>query len=67
MESNHDKEQNQMGYTGRGKGPQGVDKAPGEESSSGPDQFVQQTQKGKDQVDGDLDQGSDRPLDRQDI
>jgi hypothetical protein len=47
---------------------QGVDKAPGEEQREEPiENFVVETQKGKNQVDGDLSKESDRPLDQQDI
>lgn len=47
---------------------QGIDKAPGEEEREGPvENFVAQTQKGKNQVDGDPDKKSDQPLDQQDI
>lgn len=48
-----------------GHGPQGVDKAPGEETSEDNVQFTQQTQKGK-KVDGDPSQQGDKP-DEQDI
>ncbi|RYY40978.1 MAG: hypothetical protein EOO08_03890 [Chitinophagaceae bacterium] len=50
-----------------GHGPQGVDKAPGEEPSEDNVQFTQQTQKGKQSVDGDVDRPEDGPLDRQDL
>ena len=53
--------------TNKGRGPQGIDKAPGEETPQNNEQFVAQTQKGKNKVDGDLSQESDRPLDEQDI
>lgn len=42
-------------------GPEGVDKAPGEETPAAPDQFLQETQKGK-KVDADLSNESDRPV-----
>ncbi len=45
-------------------GPQGVDKAPGEETSANPDQFLQETQKGKNKVDGDPSKESDQPIDQ---
>jgi hypothetical protein len=51
----------------KGRGMQGIDKAPGEETSQTTEQFTSQTQKGKNKVDGDLSKESDRPLDRQDI
>ncbi|GAB4091240.1 hypothetical protein [Flaviaesturariibacter terrae] len=50
-----------------GRGPQGVDKAPGEEPSQDNVQFTQQTQKGKQQVDADVDREEDRPVKEQDI
>ena len=51
----------------KGRGMQGIDKAPGEEPASTTEQFTSQTQKGKNKVDGDPSKESDRPLDRQDI
>jgi len=51
----------------KGRGMQGIDKAPGEETSQTTEQFTSQTQKGKNKVDGDLSQESDRPLEQQDI
>jgi hypothetical protein len=44
-----------------GHGPQGVDKAPGEEDSEDNVQFTQETQKGK-KVDGDPSQETDKPI-----
>ena len=49
------------------RGPQGVDKAPGEETPTSSEQFISQTQKGKYKVDGDPSKKEDAPLDRQDI
>ena len=49
-----------------GHGPQGVDKAPGEEPSEDNVQFTMQTQKGK-KVDRDPSNPSDEPLENQDI
>jgi hypothetical protein len=46
---------------------QGIDKAPGEEPAAAPEQFIAETQKGKNKVDGDPSQESDKPLDRQDL
>lgn len=54
-------------HTDTGRGPQGVDKAPGEETSQNTENFVAQTQKGKNQVDGDPEKESDRPVEKQDI
>lgn len=50
-----------VGYTNPGEGMQGVDKAPGEESASSPDNFVKDAQKGKNKVDGDPEKESDQP------
>lgn len=50
----------------RGHGPQGIDKAPGEEASQDNVQFQQESQKGK-KVDADLTQPQDRPLKDQDL
>lgn len=42
---------------------QGIDKAPGEEQTSGtPENVVAETQKGKNKVDGDPSKESDRPI-----
>jgi hypothetical protein len=51
----------------RGHGPQGIDKAPGEEPSQDNVNFVAETQKGKQQVDADLDREQDRATDQQDL
>lgn len=51
----------------RGRGPQGVDKAPGEEPSQDNVQFTQESQKGKQSVDADLDREEDRPLGEQEV
>jgi hypothetical protein len=53
-------------YAGRSHGQQGVDKAPGEETSEDNVQFTMESQKGK-KVDADLEQSKDRPLDKQDL
>ena len=53
-------------HTGRQHGPQGIDKAPGEETSQDNVQFTQQTQKGK-KVDRDPAQEQDEPLEDQDV
>jgi len=58
---------NHKAYTGPGHGMQGIDKAPGEEPARDADQFVAQTQKGKNKVDGDPSQDGDKPLPDQDI
>ena len=54
---------NEMAKPGRGQ--QGIDKAPGEETpqDGDPVPVVYETQKGKNKVDGDPSQESDQPLD----
>ncbi|MGZ3881698.1 MAG: hypothetical protein ACXVBF_10190 [Flavisolibacter sp.] len=47
--------------TGKGHGKQGVARAPGEETSQDLQNVVQETQKGKNKVDGDPTQESDQP------
>lgn len=49
-----------------GHGPDGNDKAPGEETAQDTIEFIQQSQKGK-KVDADLTEEKDRPLDKQDL
>jgi len=51
----------------KGRGMQGIDKAPGEETAQATEQFIAQTQKGKNKVDGDPSKESDQPLNRQNI
>ena len=46
-----------------GRGPQGVDKAPGEEPSADTVQFTQETQKGK-TVDADQTEENGRPIEQ---
>ncbi|HEX2606275.1 MAG TPA: hypothetical protein VHK91_02805 [Flavisolibacter sp.] len=53
--------------TNKNRGMQGIDKAPGEEPAAAPEQFVAETQKGKNKVDGDPSLKSDKPLENQDI
>ena len=50
----------------RGHGPQGIDKAPGEETAQDEVPFVQESQKGK-KVDADPTQESDQPASQQDL
>ena len=50
----------------RGHGPQGVDKAPGEEPSQDQVPFTQESQKGK-KVDADPTQESDQPASQRDL
>lgn len=52
----------QQEQPGRGHGPQGIDKAPGEETSRDTENVVAQTQKGKNKVDGDPSKESDQPI-----
>jgi hypothetical protein len=49
--------------TSGGQGPQGVDKAPGEETTEENVQFTKETQKGK-KVDGDPSKESDQPVEQ---
>ena len=50
----------------RGHGPQGIDKAPGEETPQDTVPFTQESQKGK-KVDADPTQESDKPGTQQDL
>ena len=50
---------------GRGHGPQGVDKAPGEETAQDIENVVAQTQKGKNKVDSDPSKRSDQPIENE--
>jgi hypothetical protein len=61
-----DKKQNQQETTEGSHGMQGIDKAPGEETPGAPDQFISQSQKGKNSVDGDPSKQSDQPIPQQD-
>lgn len=47
----------------KGHGPQGVDKAPGEEEAEDLSNFKENTQQGKQQVDADVTKESDRAID----
>lgn len=49
-------------FAGKQHGPQGIDKAPGEETSQDTENVVAQTQKGKGKVDGDPSQQNDQPV-----
>ena len=66
MQQGNNGEQTPNKLDNRGHGPQGIDKAPGEEPSQDNVQFTQESQKGK-KVDADLEQESDKPLDKQDL
>lgn len=48
--------------TGKGHGRQGIDKAPGEEAAQDPTNFINETQRGKNKVDGDPSKKSDQPI-----
>jgi hypothetical protein len=52
-------------FPGKGHGAQGIDKAPGEESSQDTENVVVQTQKGKNKVDGDPSLESDQPIENE--
>jgi len=49
--------------TGKGHGRQGIDKAPGEETSQDEKNVVADTQKGKNKVDGDPSKPTDQQID----
>ena len=51
--------------TGKNHGPQGIDKAPGDETPQDTENVVAQTQKGKNKVDGDPSKESDEPLEKE--
>jgi hypothetical protein len=51
--------------TSKGHSRQGIDKAPGEETANDMENVVADTQKGKNKVDGDPSQESDRPVEQQ--
>jgi len=57
-----DKNSTQGDVTGKGHGRQGVDKAPGEETAQDMENFVAETQRGKNKVDGDPSKESDQPI-----
>jgi hypothetical protein len=46
----------------RGKGMQGIDKAPGEEPAHDTERVIYETQRGKNKVDGDPSKESDQPI-----
>jgi hypothetical protein len=58
-------EKNEDKFANKGHGPQGIDKAPGEETSGDIENVVVQTQKGKNKVDGDPTQESDQPIENE--
>ena len=50
--------------TSKGHGAQGIDKAPGEETAQDTQNLTQQTQRGKNKVDGDPSSESDQPIEQ---
>ena len=56
---------NEGDHTGKTHGPQGIDKAPGEEPSQDTENVVAQTQKGKNKVDGDPSNKTDQPIENE--
>ena len=48
----------------KGRGMQGIDKAPGEETPDTRENVTWETQKGKNKVDGDPSKESDQPIDQ---
>lgn len=50
--------------TSKGHGRQGIDKAPGEETAQDLQNVTQETQRGKNKVDGDPSKESDQPIDQ---
>jgi hypothetical protein len=63
MINNKDKEQpSPADMPNKGKGMQGIDKAPGEEPAQSTENVIWETQKGKNKVDGDPEKESDRPI-----
>ena len=62
MKENNDERINSLDNPGHG--PQGIDKAPGEETPQDDVQFIQQSQKGK-KVDADLSNEQERPIEQE--
>ena len=52
-------------FANKNHGPEGVDKAPGEETAGDIENVVAQTQKGKSKNDGDPSEESDRPIEQE--
>lgn len=63
--NNNSERSTQQERPGRSHGPQGIDKAPGEETSQDTENVVAQTQKGKNKVDGDPSKESDQPIENE--
>ncbi len=52
-------------FAGKQHGPQGIDKAPGEETSHDTENVIAQTQKSKGKVDVDPSQKTDQPIENE--
>jgi hypothetical protein len=63
-QQNGGKDSLQDNLSGKNKGMQGIDKAPGEEPAMDTESVSWETQKGKNKVDGDPDKESDRPIEQ---
>jgi len=63
MNEQQEKGKDKSEVSGKMHGPQGVDKAPGEEPSEDNVQFTEETQKGK-KVDADPEKESDKPAEQ---
>jgi len=64
MDKRNDRDPLKDDMTSKGHGRQGTDKAPGEETSQDLQNVVQETQKGKNKVDGDPTKESDQPIEQ---
>jgi hypothetical protein len=63
MDRNQQQQDRPDDHTGKNHGAQGIDQAPGKETAGDLDNFVSDTQKGKNKVDGDPSLESDQPVD----
>jgi hypothetical protein len=59
----NNKERNPDEMADKGRGMQGIDKAPGEEPAQTTEQVTWESQRGKNKVDGDPSKPSDQPID----
>ena len=64
MDNRNDRDPLMDNVTSKGHGRQGVDKAPGEQTSQDLQNVVQETQRGKNKVDGDPTKESDQPIEQ---
>ena len=64
MDNRNDRDPLKDDMTSKGHGRQGVDKAPGEETSQDLQNVTQETQRGKNKNDGDPTQKSDQPIEQ---